>query len=287
MDLPEIKLTDIKYQHFEERTPFKISYESPHEAHFFSFQHGGATVEINTDDNSCKTFKPSNGSTLILIGKTPITISHNDASEDSGEIGILAGSTSIDANVIIPTFPSAFLIEPGEDKDLEEINLLSLLIQKEFANNNDIEKDGIVRRASEIITILFVRIIRKHLANSEPNWPYTSIDSQITKALKIMQSDVSKRWTVEELASKVGVCRSSFSIRFRESVHDTPANYLSKLRVEQAAAILKQGRRSIYDIARAVGYNSELGFTKAFRKEFSVTPSQFRDNFKKEHREIT
>ena len=80
-------------------------------------------------------------------------------------------------------------------------------------------------------------------------------DEQVMKALRLIEAQPSRNWTVESLAGEIGMGRSAFALRFKSLLGDTPMNYLLRTRMQLAAAALRDGR-SMAAIAHSVGYLS-------------------------------
>lgn len=53
-------------------------------------------------------------------------------------------------------------------------------------------------------------------------------------------------------------------------------SYLTLLRMQKAQQLLTGSNKKLFDIAAAVGYESELAFMKAFKRTFGMTPTQYR-----------
>ena len=67
-----------------------------------------------------------------------------------------------------------------------------------------------------------------------------------------------------------------FSKLFKSETGQGFMEYLQHARIEKAKKMLKETRIRISDIAQAVGYRDLKFFNKIFRKETSVTPSEYR-----------
>ncbi|MDQ6898522.1 MAG: AraC family transcriptional regulator [Candidatus Dormibacteraeota bacterium] len=125
---------------------------------------------------------------------------------------------------------------------------------------------------------LFVYILRSHLADlpaENATWLHGLAEPRVGTALELMHEQPAKRWTLAELASKVGLSRSAFAVRFRSTVGDTPIQYLTKWRLERAAAMLRDGA-VVEQVAAAAGYESAAAFSKAFQRHLSVPPGAYR-----------
>ena len=99
---------------------------------------------------------------------------------------------------------------------------------------------------------------------------------QIRNAVLFLRSNYSQSVSLDEAAETAGFVPSYFSRRFKEEVGLTVSAYLRKLRCEQAAKRLKETDLSVSEIAFYVGYSDNNYFTKAFRKEYGMTPGMWR-----------
>ena len=62
---------------------------------------------------------------------------------------------------------------------------------------------------------------------------------------------------------------------FRDYTGLTPADYIRRLRLSQSALKLKNGKSRVIDIAFGLGFKSADGYTRAFAREFGMTPSEY------------
>ena len=89
-----------------------------------------------------------------------------------------------------------------------------------------------------------------------------------------------KSWTIEELAQAVGSSRAAFAKRFKALVGETVFQYLTSLRMQRAKELLRDTALPVYEIANRSGYESDIAFTKAFKKQTGQTPRQHRLQFR-------
>lgn len=81
---------------------------------------------------------------------------------------------------------------------------------------------------------------------------------------------------VPQMCEGLGVSRSVLFGRCRTLLGTTPATFLRRLRLERAQALIREGGRSMTDISYTVGINDPHYFSKIFKKEFGMTPSEFK-----------
>jgi AraC-like DNA-binding protein len=94
-------------------------------------------------------------------------------------------------------------------------------------------------------------------------------------AITFMHDNPGHRWTLQELAERVGMSRSIFALRFKETVGETPMEYLTRWRMLLAGDRLMTPGNSVSDIALTLGYESESAFGKAFKRVMGCSPRQY------------
>ena len=70
--------------------------------------------------------------------------------------------------------------------------------------------------------------------------------------------------------------RSAFFSRFRETVGETPGEYLTRWRIHTATRLLREEDLSVAATARRVGYRTEASFSNAFVRVMGMRPGAFR-----------
>jgi AraC-like DNA-binding protein len=106
--------------------------------------------------------------------------------------------------------------------------------------------------------------------------PATGGDPSVGAAIALLRAQPGAPWTVADLARKVGLSRTALAVRFRDTVGEPPMSYLSRVRLGQAAGYLSTTDKTVGQIARLVGYESEASLSKAFRRAFGLPPGEYR-----------
>ena len=101
-------------------------------------------------------------------------------------------------------------------------------------------------------------------------------DQPIAEAVRAIHSRPAEPWTLDRLASQVGLARTALAMRFHELVGEPPMRYLTKVRLGQAAGYLSTSQLTIYEIVRLAGYHDAAAFSKAFKREFGRAPGAYR-----------
>lgn len=97
---------------------------------------------------------------------------------------------------------------------------------------------------------------------------------RLLRAREILERDFRSHWTIERLAREVGVNEKQLKYGFRDLVGQPVHAYLTALRLEAAAQMLRQGV-SVADAAVSVGFGNLSHFSKVFRENKGVSPSRF------------
>ena len=128
--------------------------------------------------------------------------------------------------------------------------------------------------ASRLAEILLVEALRAYVTDhgATDGWLGALGDPAAGEALRLMHAAVGHRWTVGELAKRVGMSRSAFALRFKERVGRAPLEYLAHWRLTLARRLLREGRATVGTVAAEVGYASQSAFGTAFRRAFGHSP---------------
>jgi AraC-like DNA-binding protein len=142
--------------------------------------------------------------------------------------------------------------------------------------NDDPGAATVMTKMSEL---LFVEAVRRYLAalpREKTGWLAGLRDPAIGRALSLMHARLNEGWTADALAREVNLSRSTFADHFNALIGVPPMRYLFNWRMQVARQKLRKTRRTIAEIAFEVGYESEVAFTRAFRREFGLPPATWR-----------
>ncbi len=132
-----------------------------------------------------------------------------------------------------------------------------------------------LRRLTELLFIEVIRVWIDQQAQSSTGWVAALSDQPISTALGLIHQSPEHRWKVEELAEAVAISRSVFSSRFTRLVGEPPMKYLTRWRMHRATRLLKSEVKTA-KIAMLLGYDSEVAFRKAFKREVGIPPAKYR-----------
>jgi AraC-like DNA-binding protein len=132
---------------------------------------------------------------------------------------------------------------------------------------------------AKLAELLFMEAVRRFVASLAPEtsgWLAGLRDPIVGRALALLHSRLTHRWTTEQLAQEVGLSRSAFAERFTSLMGEPPMHYLANWRMQVAAQRVKGSHEPIARIAFETGYESEAAFNRAFRRAFGMPPVTWR-----------
>jgi AraC family transcriptional regulator, alkane utilization regulator len=132
---------------------------------------------------------------------------------------------------------------------------------------------------SRIADLMFIEAVRSHFtdaAGSPRGWFAALRDRHVGRAISLIHGELHRAWTVNSLAEAVGMSRTAFALRFSLLLGESPIRYLTGRRIARAGALLLEAGMTIAKIAAEVGYDSEVAFSKAFKRHVGLSPADYR-----------
>lgn len=154
-----------------------------------------------------------------------------------------------------------------------------LEVMKEIINTQEAES------GAELITSSLVQKMWDLLYRNVNDKPIrenngASIASQgrLQLMMQYIHQQFSMNISLKDIAEHAMVSKSTALNLFRKYLHITPINYLINYRLQEAAKLLSSTERKIHVISKEVGFESVDYFCKAFKKYYSMTPTEYRKN---------
>ena len=102
-------------------------------------------------------------------------------------------------------------------------------------------------------------------------------DNQPIRSAKLyIRKHFSEPITLEEVSDAIGFSVNYFSTLFKKETGEGFAKYLTRIRMEEARAFLRDTRQPIAEICKGVGYGDIKHFTRTFKAETGLTPGEYR-----------
>jgi AraC-like DNA-binding protein len=153
--------------------------------------------------------------------------------------------------------------------------LLDQLVEERAAG-----RPGSQLASAQLSQLLFIQILRAHLATSGPldaGWLRASSDARIAPALRLMHGDPARSWHLEDLAQACAMSRTTFATYFKAVAGAAPLTYLTEWRMRLAERALAEDATPVSVVAQTLGYASESAFSHAFKRVTGRSPKACRN----------
>jgi AraC-like DNA-binding protein len=192
-----------------------------------------------------------------------------------GDFSVVGGHFALDGNhagVLLGMLPHIVHIQTESDKAA-----LRWSMERMRQELREPQPGGFLV-AQHLAYMMLVQALRLHLAEGLKGgvgWLFALADKQMSAAINAMHEDPAHRWTLQELAERAGMSRSTFALKFKETVGASPMEYLTRWRMLLAGDRLANSSDPISVIARSLGYESESAFSTAFKRVMGCSPRQY------------
>jgi AraC family transcriptional activator of mtrCDE len=177
-------------------------------------------------------------------------------------------------NLVLSALPDTIVITTSDGPDAARMRRLIAAIKDEIES----ARAGVSAIATDLASALFVMVVRVHLERERAGNGLIGLlaHRQAGRAVVAMLEDLSRPWTLDQLAARANASRASLVRMFQKLAHMPPLEFLSELRLELARRKLATSSLPLGEIAAEIGYQSESAFSRAFRRHFGIPPGEAR-----------
>lgn len=97
-------------------------------------------------------------------------------------------------------------------------------------------------------------------------------------AVELMEKHIAEPYSIAKLANRIGTTQRNLETVFQKHEQTTPNRYYLRLRLQHSYRMLQETHLSIASIAQATGFGTQSHFSKCFKEQFNLRPSQLRNN---------
>jgi AraC-like DNA-binding protein len=185
-------------------------------------------------------------------------------------------------NPLLAALPPLILIRGSDGHAVPWLRVTLDHVRAE-SQTTDLGAEAVLTRLADVLFIQSLRAYFHANHDAPPGWIGGLKDSQIGAALSLMHCRYAEPWTVELLAREVAMSRSAFSERFKSLIGEPPLAYLARWRLHSAARLLRSSDAKLGQVARRVGYESEVAFHRAFKRVVGTSPGEYRRQCRMPH----
>ncbi|MCG8309609.1 MAG: AraC family transcriptional regulator [Cytophagales bacterium] len=115
------------------------------------------------------------------------------------------------------------------------------------------------------------------MKSTENKYLVNEYRSRINRVFDYIETNIEKQFSLEELAMQAGFSKYHFNRIFSAMVRETPFQFINRIRLEKAAAMLKyRTNDTISDIAIKCGFSDLSVFSRNFKAHFAMSPTAWR-----------
>ncbi len=105
------------------------------------------------------------------------------------------------------------------------------------------------------------------------------VDEPIREAQDYIESRVSERISVGELALRFAIGRRHFERRFKKATKNTPVEYIQRVKIEAAKKHFETSRKNVNEVMYDVGYSDTKAFRTMFKKITGLSPLDYKNKY--------
>jgi AraC-like DNA-binding protein/ligand-binding sensor protein len=142
-------------------------------------------------------------------------------------------------------------------------------------NSRYLKKIEDAQNAAEVFEIL--NIIIERISGKIFCFQGIRHSSALRKAERFIWENYTRKISLQEIATASGLSAPYFSTIFKDEMGENLSNYLNRLRVEKASAMLAETDLPISGIAAACGFEDQSWFSKIFKNYTGISPGKYRE----------
>ena len=147
----------------------------------------------------------------------------------------------------------------------EAYNLIDFYTQ-ECEKLNNVEA---INNLRYIIVTSFAKKVRRIKRESK-------YSKDVMSAIDFIKANITSNFGIDEIIESIGKKRTSFLNKFKKETSITLGKYIQRAKLEETKNLLEFSDTSILDISIIFNFSSQAYFQNLFKKEFGVTPLEFR-----------
>lgn len=242
---------------YNNEQPIDLIYNSENPVKFS--RKNDSAIQVTTSDlNSIIRFPAHSETYYIVVGIT--------ASKLSSLLGIE------EPNAIIKTITSgtsSFLYFESMSAEVQLVlkHIASINISDPLSNFH------IQIKVQELLYLLFSSLSKRENISQKA---LSNGDAEKLMAVRnTIVADLSIPPVMSSLAATVAMSETKLKLLFRQTFGDSIYNYYQRIRMEEAAFLLKQGNQSVSEVGYELGFSNLSHFSRLFEKHYGSTPKKF------------
>ena len=222
-------------------------------------------ISSEADCNNC-------GDTIHIINDGAFTIESSGSGGEKG-LDLFCARFEYDEHAdIMHDLPETVLIKI----DHPSLQCLVSMLQYESAHTLSGSR-AIVNALSSVLLVLIVRAYLEQGGEAPLGGILNGLrDKRLRQLIQTVVSRPEDEWNIKKMTALANLSRAQLMRLFKQQTGISPHAFVNLIRLRQAAVLLRQTADSVLSVALNVGFQSETHFGKAFKKQYGISPGQYR-----------
>ncbi|GGZ24656.1 hybrid sensor histidine kinase/response regulator [Echinicola pacifica] len=101
-------------------------------------------------------------------------------------------------------------------------------------------------------------------------------NSFLGQAMEVVEANMDNpEFTVEEFVKEMGMSRSKLHLKMKSLTDQSASEFIRTVRLKRAVQLMEQSDISVKEIMYQTGFNTASYFSKCFKKQFGVSPTEY------------
>ncbi|AZQ64989.1 AraC family transcriptional regulator [Flammeovirga pectinis] len=144
-----------------------------------------------------------------------------------------------------------------------------------ISGTDTFDLDFMENYANNLLLLFLKNILNREEITETRKYPYNV--EPVFKAQNILENTLDRPVSIDNLAEDCGISESRLRFLFKHVFGTTIHNYHQDLRLNKSRSLLRKGGKTMSMIAMDLGFSSSSHFSMVFKKQFNITPKQFKN----------
>lgn len=156
----------------------------------------------------------------------------------------------------------------------KQVRLLQKIIDYSDSLEKDLYTEFYINHLKEfVLHTLTIDEKTEVVSSNAPRFNYD--DEMMNKVLEFIEANLYGQLQVATICKEIGLSRATVQNLFKKQFNLTPKAYINHLRLKESKILINQYKYTFSEIADLLGYANIHYFSRSFKREFGITPSDY------------
>lgn len=155
------------------------------------------------------------------------------------------------------------------------------LILMEIDHNDNLSGD-VIRASLKLLLLSILRDVGGQRKRLKTPVSLHNENTIVSRTLQYIADHVYSKLSVESVAREIGVSASHLTALFHRQMNISPGEYIRRVKLEESKRLIREGKMNFSQIAAALNYSTIHHFSRQFKDNFGISPSEYAKSIKTE-----